>query len=241
MTSAPSDADSHPRFYGRRHGHRLRSGRRRLLDTLLPRLRSSCPGDARLDPASLFSHRVTEVWLEVGFGGGEHLAAQARLHPEVGLIGCEPFVNGVARLLSMVERDRLTNLRIFDDDARLLLDRLIDGGIGRVFALFSDPWPKKRHHKRRFMGDETLKSLARVMRDGGVLRFASDDMGYVNWTLEHVHRSPDFVWTATCADDWRRRPLDWVETRYEAKARSAGRSCVYLDFRRRARDRGNPI
>lgn len=240
MTSTSSDASSRTQFYGRRHGHRLRPGRRRLLETLLPRLLISCPGEARLDPASLFPQPVTDIWLEVGFGGGEHLAAQARRHPEIGFIGCEPFVNGVARLLAMVERDRITNLRVFDDDARILLNRLTDASIGRVFILFSDPWPKKRHHKRRFLREETLRSLARVMRGGGALRFATDDMGYVSWTLEHVRRNPDFAWTATCPDDWRRPPPDWVETRYEAKARATERTCIYLDFQRSGRGREDP-
>jgi tRNA (guanine-N7-)-methyltransferase len=193
-----------------------------------------------LDPKALFPDPVTEVWLEVGFGGGEHLAAQARRHPQVGLIGCEPYVNGVARLLSLVEGDRLTNLRVFDNDARLLLDRLADASIDRVFVLFSDPWPKKRHQKRRFIGEETLRGLARVMRDGGLLRFASDEMGYVRWTLEHLHRNPDFLWAANRPEDWRRPPADGAETRYETKARAAGRTCVYLDFRRRFRGAPSP-
>jgi len=227
------------RWYGRRRGHKLRPGRQALIDELLPHLRLTAPAaaGALLDLAAAFSGPVTDIWLEIGFGAGEHLAAQARNHPDVGFIGCEPFVNGVAGLLNRVEKDGLANVRIFDDDARKLFPFLPDAGIGRVFSLFSDPWPKKRHHRRRFIATETLDALARFLKDGAEFRFASDHRGYVRWTLEHLIRHPDFSWPAKSKRDWTNLPPDWVETRYEKKAKNHGAQPVYLCFRRRSRVR----
>ena len=220
-----------PRWYGRRHGRKLRDGRKAFLQDLLPRVRLVPPrGGGGLDIGALFGRPIADVWLEIGFGGGEHLAAQARAHPEIGLIGCEPYVNGVASLLAHMERDGLTNIRIFDDDARLLLDSLADASIGRAFLLFSDPWPKKRHHKRRFICRESLDTLARLLKDGAELRFASDHMGYVRWTLELATRHPCFGWLAGSKRDWLQRPAGGIETRYEAKATAAGAVCVHLSF-----------
>ncbi len=234
--AVPSGDDRRPRWYGRRHGHRLRKGRQDLVTGLLPKLRIVPPSDGgRLDLFGLFADPVAEIWLEVGFGAGEHLAAQARANPNVGLIGCEPFVNGVASLLARIRDDDLTNIRIFDDDARLLFDALPDAGFNRAFTLFSDPWPKKRHHRRRFISPQTLDSLARVLGDGAELRFASDQMGYVSWALRHVTGHRNFAWPARGPEDWRRRPGDGFETRYESKARAQGARCVYLSFRRRPR------
>ncbi len=176
---------------------------------------------------------VSDFWLEVGFGGGEHLAAQAVAHPGIGIIGCEPFINGVAGLLDHVEREGLGNVRIFDDDARFLLDALPDASIGRCFVLFSDPWPKKRHWERRFIGPENLERLARVLKNGAELRLASDDPGLVTWMLDQTWHHPAFAWTAQRADDWRIRPSDWPATRYEEKAVAAGRRPVFLRFCRR--------
>ena len=222
-----------PRWYGRRHGRKLRGGRRALLRDLLPRVRLVVPrGGGRLDMGALFGRPMAEIWLEIGFGAGEHLAAQARAHPEIGLIGCEPYVNGVASLLAAMERGGLTNIRIFDDDARLLLDSLADASIARAFLLFSDPWPKKRHHKRRVISPDSLDTLARLLKDGAELRFASDHMGYVRWTLELATRHPCFRWLAGAKRDWLQRPADGYETRYEAKAAAAGAVCVHLAFER---------
>ena len=221
-------------FHGRRKGRALRAGRKRLVDELLPRL-SVSPGDDRIDPASLFGSAVRDVWLEVGFGGGEHLAEQARLHADVGMIGCEPFINGVARLLSEIEQDGLENIRIHADDARDLIDRLPDASMGRVFVLFSDPWPKARHNRRRFIGPENLDRLARVMKDGAELRLASDQRSLIQWMLYHTINHPDFEWTARGPQDWRSRPTDWPPTRYETKAAGAGITCSYLTFCRRPR------
>lgn len=222
--------------FGRRRGRKLRKGRQQLVDALLPRLRLEPPADgSRLSPEGLFADPMEDLWLEVGFGGGEHLAAQALAHPSIGMIGCEPFVNGVAGLVSRIDEEGIANIRIFDDDARLLFDALPDAGIGKAFVLFSDPWPKKKHWERRFISSATLNLLARLMKDGALLRFASDHMGYVRWVLRHVIAHPDFSWTARGPRDWRQSPADGFETRYEAKAAARGDRCVFLQFERLAR------
>jgi len=165
----------------------------------------------------------------------EKSAAQAQANPKVGMIGCEPFINGVAALLDRISTDNLLNIRIFDDDARKLLDCLPPESLARAYVLFSDPWPKARHHKRRFMGPAALDAFSRLLKDNAEVRFASDHMGYVRWVLEQMTHHPDFVWPARAPADWRDRPGDWVETRYEKKALESGRKCVYLTFRRRSR------
>ncbi len=200
---------------------------------MLPRL--SVPRDGPVDPIALFDD-ARDLWLEIGFGGGEHLAEQAASRPEIGFIGCEPFVNGVARLLAHIENRNLSNIRIFPDDVRLLLDRLPPASVERAFLLFPDPWPKRRHSGRRFIQAATLDRLARVMPAGALLRVASDDMGYIRWTLFHARRHPAFEWTARKAADWRSRPADWPPTRYEEKALTDGRNCVYLAFHRNESD-----
>lgn len=224
------------RFYGRRRGHKLRPGRQALIGSLLPGLRlSPPPGNESLDLQAAFPDPVTDIWLEVGFGAGEHLAELAKAHPDIGFIGCEPFINGVASLLSRIEKNGLTNIRIFDDDARKLIPSLPDASIGRVFVLFSDPWPKKRHHRRRFISDETLDALARTLTDGAELRLASDHGGYVSDTLELMTRHSAFCWEARSKKDWNQPPEDWIETRYERKAKKQGDRPVYLRFSRRPR------
>ena len=219
-------------LFGRRQGKRLRPGRKSLLTSLLPRLAVALPSTGVLDPASCFDRQVREVWLEIGFGGGEHLAAQAAANSHVGMIGCEPFINGVAALLALVDRDSLNNIRVFADDGRILLDAIENATIGRMFLLFPDPWPKKRHHKRRFVTAANLDHCARVLRPGAELRIATDDSAYCNWILEHLISHVSFQWEARGPKDWRERPLDWPGTRYEAKARAAGRRPVFLKFRR---------
>jgi tRNA (guanine-N7-)-methyltransferase len=240
MGKGPSggSAPERPRvLYGRRRGRKLRPGQRVLLDEILPRVAVQVPEEGRLDPSSLFSRAVGEVWLEIGFGGGEHLAAQAAGNPKIGLIGCEVFENGVVKLLSEIEQRRLGNIRILVDDARVLLAALPDASLGRVFILFPDPWPKQRHWKRRFVSPQMLDSLARVLKDGGELRLATDDIDYLRWMLERVTTHVDFAWLATGPDDWRRRPADWPPTRYEQKAIAAGRTPTFLRLRRRNRAR----
>lgn len=221
-------------LYGRRLSRPLRAGRKKLLDSVLPAL-SVDLSHSSLDDRTLFDRPVPDIWLEIGFGGGEHLAAQARAHPEIGFIGCEPFLNGISRLLSEIERENIENIRLHAGDARDAIDALPAASVGRVFLLFPDPWPKARHHRRRFVSRENLDALAGIMRDGAILRMASDHMGYIRWMLFHTIAHPAFEWLAREPEDWRTRPDDWPETRYEAKARSQGNACVYLAFRRRSR------
>jgi tRNA (guanine-N7-)-methyltransferase len=225
----------HPlqQLYGRRRGRPLRAGQRERRATLLPTLSFELPPHGLLDPAGLFAAPMRDVWLEIGFGGGEHLAEQAERHPEIGFIGCEVFENGIVKLLREVDRRRLGNIRIFADDARPLLAVLAPRSIARVFILFPDPWPKARHHKRRLVARPTLDRLAEIMTAGSELRLATDDPGYLARMLEHATAHPAFSWTARGPADWRERPADWPATRYEEKARKAGRVPAFLRFERR--------
>jgi tRNA (guanine-N7-)-methyltransferase len=229
MTAAPR------RLYGRRKGKRLRTGQEALLNELLPRLAVALPAPGRmLEPASLFAPRREAVWLEVGFGGGEHLSAQASAHPEVGFIGCEPFINGVVKLLAEVQRRGFGNVRIHAGDARPLLEALAPASIARIFALFPDPWPKKRHHKRRLIQPETLDLFARVMADLAELRIATDDPDYAAWMLAAVARHGAFAGPAGGDRGFTARPDDWPPTRYEAKALRRGACCRYFLYHRSA-------
>ena len=189
-------------------------------------------GEACLDPARLFRPGVARLALEVGFGGGEHLAALARANPDWGFLGCEPYLNGVAQLLVKIEEARLDNIRIQRGDAREVIERLPASSLDAVYVLFPDPWPKRRHWKRRFVAPETLHGLSRVMREGAELRIATDSGAYAQWTLEKVLGRPGFTWLASRPDDWRRRPEGSPETRYEAKARHAGRAIYHLRFQK---------
>lgn len=215
-------------LYGRRLGRPLSGHQKALVERLLPKLGL---GEGPIDLATLFP-RARSFALEVGFGGGEHLAAQARAHADMGFIGCEPFVNGVAKLLTRIEAEKLDNIRVHMGDAREVLARLPDRSVAAVYVLFPDPWPKTRHHKRRFIQQATLDTLARVMAPGAELRLATDHGDYAAWTLSLLMRDPRFRWTAGRASDWRVRPDDWPATRYEQKALQAGRSCTYLRFLR---------
>jgi len=230
----PPDARD-PHFYGRRKGKTLRPGRARLMETLLPEI-AVPDGDSALEPRALFAVPVSEAWLEIGFGGGEHLAGQAENHPDVGIIGCEAFLNGVARLMALLDKGNATDrVRIHHGDVRPLMPRFATASFSRIFVLFPDPWPKTRHAKRRFIGPDNLPELARLLADGGELRVASDDMGYIRWTLRHLMDDANFTWMAEGPEDWLNRPDDWVPTRYEAKAIRQGRAPVVLRFRRNPR------
>ncbi len=178
---------------------------------------------------------VRAVWLEIGFGGGEHLAWQAEHNPDVGIIGAEPFLSGVASLLRHIGERNLRNVRVLADGAGSLLDALPRAAIDRLFILFPDPWPKRRHHDRRFLRPATLARLADILSDRAELRFATDDMGLLRWVLFHVLNNGAFQWTARQPADWRERTADWPPTRYEQKARAQGRQVIYLRFERKSR------
>jgi tRNA (guanine-N7-)-methyltransferase len=200
--------------YGRRKGPKLSALQESLRSTLLPKLLLA-PEPGR-DPKTYFDS-VDDVWLEVGYGAGEHLLWQAKANPRIGLIGAEPYISGTAKLLSKLEHETLPNIRLYEDDARDIIDALPDASIGRFFLLFPDPWPKTRHHKRRFLQTEMLDHLARILKPGGELRFASDDAGYLAYALERLMAHPAFTWTAAGPSDWQTRTPDWPPTRYEAK------------------------
>ena len=222
-------------LYGRRRGKKLRAGQEALLDTLLPQISIAVPddraaGSQKLDLSALFGGE-REIWFEVGFGAGEHLVWQAEHRPDVGLIGCEPYINGVAKCLAHIERAGVTNVRLFADDARLVMNALPKRSLSRVFVLFPDPWPKTRHHKRRFVQRSTLDALAPLMKQGAELRLATDDPSYLPWMVEHACTHPAFEWLAERPADWRTRPADWPGTRYETK-RIAG-TPTFLRLRRR--------
>jgi tRNA (guanine-N7-)-methyltransferase len=236
MTTADDDSPRRARrdagLYGRRKGKTLRPFQAGLVENLLPQLRVdlSAPLD---NPNSLFPLCPDELRLEIGFGGGEHLAADAQAHPARGFFGCEPFVNGVAKLLVEIETRGLANIRIHPGDAGELIDALPDATLSGVCILYPDPWPKRRHKERRFISDSMLSRLARVMRPGSELRFATDIDDYAGWTLARILRSPDFIWPAPDASDWNAPWDGWPGTRYEAKAFREGRTAAYLTFIRR--------
>lgn len=233
MHETPPETTPAPlRSFGRRKGKRLSPRKERLLVEQLPAMRPNLNAPAPEDPCALLTVPVREVWLEIGFGSGEHLLWQALRNPDIGVIGCEPFINGVSSLLGAVEDRGLRNVLVHDGDARDILAWLPAGSIARIFILFPDPWPKKRQAKRRLLSPPFIASLAGVLRPGGELRFGSDDMNYARETLLAVNRSDAFVWTAQKASHWRMRPEDWPETRYERKALSEGRKPVYLRWRR---------
>ncbi|MEM8772191.1 MAG: tRNA (guanosine(46)-N7)-methyltransferase TrmB [Pseudomonadota bacterium] len=218
-------------LYGRRIDKPLRARPARLMDELLPAVATPGPAEGPVDLSSLFP-KSKEIWLEVGFGGGEHLSQQARANPDIGMIGAEPFVNGVAKMLTQIEEYSLENIRICFGDARPLMEALPTASLSRVFVLHPDPWPKKRHFKRRMISPWFFAEAARLICPGGLLRVASDIPDYIRWTLMHARRAPDFRWKAECAADWTERPSDWPQTRYEAKAIREGRPPVYLEFER---------
>ena len=218
-------------FFGRRKGHPLRPRQAALFDTLLPRVGLDLAKPAPPDLRNLFP-AADAVRLEIGFGGAEHLIAQAKANPRVGFIGCDGFINGVAKALTAIDEHNLTNVRLHFGDASALLDWLPPDSLARIDLLYPDPWPKRRHWKRRFIQDESLKRLARILKRGGELRFATDIGDYAAYALARVLRSTDFEWTAERADDWRKAWPDFVGTRYEAKAKREGRMPAYFRFRK---------
>jgi tRNA (guanine-N7-)-methyltransferase len=219
-------------FFGRRKGHRLRSHQADLIENLLPQLTLDIGGQSPPGLGAQFDPPVEDVRLEIGFGGGEHLIAEACASPHVGFIGCEPYVNGMAKVLAQIEARRIGNIRLIASDAAELLAWAPPRSLGRVDLIHPDPWPKRRHWKRRFVQDATVAGLARVLKAGGEFRFVSDIDDYCAWTLTHLLRAPEFVWTAERAPDWRTPWADYTMTRYGRKAEREGRRAAYLVFRR---------
>ena len=219
-------------FFGRRKGHRLRPHHAELLETLLPRLALALDEPAPADLCAMFGRPVEAVRLEIGFGGGENLVAEAAANLRTGFIGCEPYVNGVAKALALIEAGRHDNIRLHAGDAFDLIAWLPPASLDGVDLLYPDPWPKRRHWKRRFVQDRTIALMTRVLRPGGTFRFVTDVPDYAAWTLEHLQRAPEFLWTAERAADWREPWPNFPGTRYETKARREGRVPCYLVFRR---------
>jgi tRNA (guanine-N7-)-methyltransferase len=232
MTKVNPSERSPRAFFGRRKGHKLRPHQARLMDELLPHLALDLSNPAPADLSVLFPQPPTEVRLEIGFGGGEHLVAQAREHAATGFIGVEPFVNGMAKALAAIESLGLRNIRLHFDDALTLIAWLPPDSLARIDLIHPDPWPKRRHWKRRFVQDEMIARLARILRPGGEFRFVTDIDDYASWTLAHLLRSKDFEWTAQGADDWREAWPGFIETRYHAKAAREQRASCFLIFRK---------
>jgi tRNA (guanine-N7-)-methyltransferase len=220
------------RVYGRRRGRTLKGKASTLYETSLEALSVSLPEPpAKLDPAALFPTPPASIWLEIGFGGGEHLAAQAAEHSDTGFIGCEPFINGVSSLLVLLDEQAAENVRVFTEDARLLLLALPEAAIDRAFLLFPDPWPKRRHEGRRFINPEALDLLACCLADNAEFRIATDHAVLQEWMPARMAEHPSFLLEHRATE----RPAGWAPTRYEAKALRAGRRPIYLTYRRKPR------
>jgi len=219
-------------FFGRRKGHKLRPRQAQLIETLLPRLAVDLSRAAPDDLRVLFPAPITDVALEIGFGGGESMIAQANARPDIGVIGVEPFINGMAKALAAIETGNVKNIRLHFDDAAALIEWLPDASVARIDLIHPDPWPKRRHWKRRFVQDEMVARLARILRPAGQLRFVTDVADYAGWVLQRLLRSAEFAWTAQCADDWRRAWPEFIPTRYHVKAAREGRAPCFLTFRR---------
>lgn len=219
------------RFFGRRKGPKLTNHQAGLMIDLLPKLLIPLgQGDKAVDPFYFFEPPVTKIWFEIGFGKGEHLAALARAHPDIGFIGCEPYLNGVASLLSVLDQEGLHNVRLYTDDARHILRGLKPGSLDRLFLLHPDPWPKTRHAKRRFIGPKNLDLISAALGSGGEFRVGTDHPLYARWTVMQMARRPEFRWRVDRVRDWCTKPADWPDTRYESKAIEG--DPVYLRYER---------
>jgi tRNA (guanine-N7-)-methyltransferase len=230
MSAETSNGKPRGSFYGRRKGHPLRKGHAHLIRDVLPELAIDLARPAPSDLKSLFALPVSAVRLEIGFGGGENLLHEARANPGIGHIGCDVYLNGVAKLVATVHEEKLPNVRVHHGDAQPLLDWLPEGSLERLDILYPDPWPKRRHWKRRFISDERVKKIARVVRPEGTVRFATDIPHYAEWALVRLLRSDEFVWTAERAEDWLKPWPNFPGTRYEAKAMREGRKPAYFQF-----------
>lgn len=231
----PLNVEGEPRaFFGRRSGKTLHARQRVLVDDLLPRIEIKLPEKGTLTPREIFGATPKRTIIEIGYGGGEHLARKATEAPDARFIGCEVFSGGIGKLLEKIDEAALGNIRLFTDDALKLLQCLPDAVIDEAYLLYPDPWPKTRHHKRRFISPLTLSELARVIRPGGLFHFASDIEDYANWTLAHMLRTPHFSWQVQQPGAWHTPYEGWQPTRYEQKARREGRlKSFYLTFERK--------
>ncbi len=227
----PEDPAKKPTLFGRQKTKKLSARQQGLVDNLLPSLRLA-PESGPPGAATLKWLNARPLSLEIGFGGGEHLAAMAKAHPDINFIGCEPFLNGIAKLLVAINEHNLTNIKLYDHDARHILDWLPAASLERVYILYPDPWPKKRHQKRRLVTRDTLKLLARTMKPGASLLIASDIADYIRTSLLALKASPEFAWSPVSANDWKTPPAKWPGTRYEQKAIREGRKPVYLKITR---------
>ena len=227
----PKTRSGEPRaFFGRRSGKKLHGGQQAVYDATLPDLEIRLAG--RLDPRDLFPV-AEKIIVEIGYGGGEHLGLEAARHSTTGYIGCEVFTGGIGKMVQTIAAEGLSNIRLFTDDALKLLMELPDASLDEVYLLYPDPWPKTRHHKRRFVSPTTLTELARVIRPGGVFHFATDIEDYANWTLAHIVRAPQFSFAPEKPGSWHEPYPGWQPTRYEQKARREGRMVsFYLSFTR---------
>lgn len=233
MVDEPHRSRATEAFFGRRHGKPLRTHQKAVRDDLLPQLKLDLAQPAPDDLRTLFSVPVQNVRMEIGFGGGEHLMHEAGRTPQSGFIGVEPFINGMAKILSSLDLTPLNNLRLYDDDATEVLDWLPEASLNGIDLFYPDPWHKRRHWKRRFVSEKNLERFARVLKPGAIFRFASDIESYVNWTLLHCRNHGAFEWQASSSADWNRPYEGWPGTRYEAKAFREGRRAAYLTFIRR--------
>lgn len=213
------------KFYGRRKGKPISDRKENLY--------REYKGKIFYDIEKSFKQNVGEhpVWLEVGFGGGEHLIEQAIANKDVKFIGCEPFINGVAKAIIGIDENKLDNIILFDDDARIIMDKIDTNGIDVAFALFGDPWRKRRHKHRRFISKDNLERFKRILKNGGILKIATDDPTYLRWIMNEIINKSTFEWICESSDDWLCRPDDWPLTRYAKKAIKEGRTCHYMTFR----------
>lgn len=217
------------RTFGRVKGRILAQNVQKIVDEKLPAL--LVPEDTS-DPKAVFNRSVKEVIVEIGFGSGEHLAHLAKQNPDIGYIGCEPYLNGIATLLQTIDQENIQNIRIFRGDARVLLTQFPEYSISKIFVLFPDPWPKRKHHKKRLISGEFPALLARLIKPGGGLLLATDHTDYACWMLSFMLRETAFEWQAKSPEDWAREPKGWVETRYQQKAKKQGRNAVFFSFLR---------
>jgi len=222
------------RFYGRRKGKPLTPKRQQAYDEVLSLYEIKIDkGNSKISPTSFFNFKSKEIWMEIGFGNGEHLVHQALRNPDVAFIGCEPFLNGVAALANAIKENNIKNITIWRDDARLLMNRLEPHSLDRLYILHADPWPKTRHHKRRFIQTEMLTQISGLLKNDAELRMATDHAGLAEWLIEKTYFHPNFKWQAQSAKDWQTPPDDWIDTRYCNKGKLKDHVQVYLNFKNR--------